>query len=256
MSWFRKAFSISIPDSNSYYCSLYPLDFYEWKYTGSIPKGTFLTKHLPPSDTFIGGKIIASVECDKIRPHKNGFELTESSPALVSVKIGRILSASEVLNKYKELKKNFDRGLQSFKHDFKTRLYAHSITDKPHLFRFSKQLDEMVTLKNFGPVEDLTKKFSETKAKLSRAAKTPVGRSYELEDLKKYDNAMAFVNNSHLHVDAIKMDQLINQSGSAFTEMTIPWIKCYLDLSQGAQLLDEEIKNYESKTWIRDLISP
>jgi len=60
MSWFRKALNITTVHPDSFYTSMDPGEFYEWKFTGIIPKGKIFTKKLPPSEVFTAGKIIAT----------------------------------------------------------------------------------------------------------------------------------------------------------------------------------------------------
>ncbi len=256
MSWFRKSFAITIPDPGSLYCAIDPIEFYEWRYTFA-PKGAKLTTQLPPSDIFTEGKVIASVQVDesKLKPQKGGFVLIEDAPVSTSIKIGYMPSPAELLDKHCELKKTFSRGLDSFKENLQTRIYVDSQTDRPHLFRLYKFDNTTATLHNFGPIDELVERFSKVRKVLSEDMLNKKGRAFELEKFKRFDNALQFTNNSHLHVDSSKMDRLVEtaQLKSKQTK-TVTWKECYIDLSRGAKILNEQIGKYESMKWVQDAL--
>ncbi len=254
MSWLRRAFSITVPDLGSYYSVLTPEKFYEWKYTQIAPKGSIFTDHLPPSDIITEGKIIVSafVDEDKLKKEADVLKLKEDSPVDVVLRVGYMPSPQELLHKYKESQKSFQRGLNWFKEDMQIRLYTDSHTKHPHLFRISHWTKDEVTFHNFGRVKDLIEQFSEFKESLSQDAMDKTGRAYEMEEFRRYENAMTFVNNSHLHIDALKMDRLIESSGIKSTQTkTLPWKECYLELSHGAKILEEQIGRFGSNTWVQ-----
>ena len=256
MSWFRKSFAISIPDPGSFYCALDPIEFYEWRYTFA-PKGAKLTTQLPPSDIFTEGKVIASVQIDetKIKPQKGAFVLTEDTPVSASIKVGYMPSPAELLDKHKELKKTFARGVDSFKENLQTRIYIDSQTDRPHLFRLYKFDNATATLHNFGPIDELVEKFSKVREVLSKEILDKTGRAFEMEKFKRYDSALLFANNSHLHVDASKMDRLVETAQLKSKQtITVPWKECYIDLSHGAKILNKQIEKYESMKWVQDAL--
>lgn len=254
MSWFRKALSISTPEPGSYYTVLDPIEFHEWRYSGTAPKGALFTLGLPPSDIFTEGKIIAEalLSDEKLEKKAHGWRLKEDSPVQVVLRIGCMPSPQDLIDKYKNIKSRFDRGIKSFKEDLAIRLYINSQTEKPHLFRVAHWDDKSVTLHNFGSVKDLIEAFAEIREVLSLEALDKTGRAYEMEEFRRYENAMTFANNSHLHVDASKLDRLLETSGvKSFQTKTITWKECFLEASLGAQLLDKELSEFSSKKWIR-----
>jgi len=256
VSWIRRAFAISTPEPGSYYSVINPDEFYEWRYTQVAPKGSIFTVYLPPSDIITEGKIIVSafIDEDKLSKKADTFTLKEESPVEVVLRVGYMPSPQELIFKYKESQKAFERGLDRFKEDMPTRLYIDSQTEYPHLFRISHWTDDEVTFHNFGRVKDLIEQFSEIKEALAQDAMDKTGRAHEMEEFRRYENAMTFVNNSHLHVDASKMDRLIQSSGvESVQTKKLPWKECYLEVSHGAQILDEQIKRFNANTWVQYL---
>ena len=258
MGWLRTAFNICEPDSQAYYTVLDPIEFYEWRFTNKAPKGQTFTHRLPPSDIFTGGKIIAStiVTESSLKPSKDGYILTEDSTVDVRLKVGQMPSPQELIDRYHELKKTRDRGMDAFKEDLLTRLYINSTTKNPHLFRVSHYTDEDVTMHNFGSVEDLVKQFALVRKALIEKSLDKIGRAHEMEEFRRYENAMIFTNNSHLHVDSSKLDRLIETSGvKAMHTKTLPWTEFYLDVSPGARQLNDRIKHYEDQTWVKSVLA-
>jgi hypothetical protein len=254
MSWFRSALSISILEPGSYYTVIDPLEFYEWRFTQTAPKGAKFTSYLPPSDIFTSGKIIASavVPLDNLQHRGTAHELKSDTTIDVSLKVGNLSTPRELLNKYDDLKKQLDMGLDRFKEDSVVRRYICSSSKNPHLFHISDWTDYEVTLGIFGSIEDLVKKFAEVREVLGVSSEEKVGRSYEKEDVMRYDSAMAFINNSHLHVDRDKMDTLVSASNLKAEKIeTIPWEQFYLELSHGARILDAKVKQFESMQWVK-----
>ena len=253
MSWFRRALTISTPDPGSYYAVINSGEFYEWRYTQTAPKGSIFTACLPPTDIIAEGKIIVSafVDEDKLVKKADAFELKEDSPVEVVLRVGCMPSPQELLYKHKESQKAFERGLDRFKEDIPTRLYVDSQTKDPHLFRISHWTQNDVTLHNFGSIKTLIKQFSEMREALAQDVMDKTGRAHEMEEFRRYENAMTFINNSHLHVDASKMDRLIQSAGiKSVQTRKIPWKECYLELSHGARVLQEQIDRFNTNTWV------
>ena len=258
MSWFRTALSISTPTPGSYYTVLEPVEFHEWRYTQTAPKGSLFTVKLPPSDIFTEGKIIASATVQEKNLHakSGGYVLKEDSPVDVVLRVGQMPSPRELLDKYKQIRTNFDRGLDRFKEDLPTRLYIDSQTEHPHLYRVAYWDDKTITLHNFGSIKELITQFAQIREALAEDVMDKTGRAHEMEEFRRYENAMTFVNNSHLHVDSSKMDRLIETSGiESVQKKTLPWRECYLELSHGARILDERIARFSSRKWVQAALS-
>ncbi len=255
MSWFRKALSICVPEPGSYYTTIDPLDFYEWRFTQTIPKGSIFTSYLPPSDIFTEGKIIASAVLPQSTLKKSdsgGHETTCDVGADVVLKVGCMPSPEELLTKYSDTKKELETGLDRFKEGALTRRYLTSQTKKPHLCRIDAFDDNSVTLHNFGVVNDLVEKFMTLRQALIDDAMDKHGRAHEMEEFRRYDNAITFINNKDIYVDASKMDRLLHSSGvKSKISKTIPWKECYLEMSPGAQLLSARLKQFDSKKWVQ-----
>ena len=258
MSWLRTAFTICTPDSQAYYTVLDPIEFYEWRFTDKAPKGHTFTHKLPPSDIFTEGKVIASaiVSESSLKPDKGGYILAEDSSVNIKIQVGQMPSPQELLDRYHELIKTRDKGVDAFKNNLLTRLYINSTTDNPHLFRISHYTDKDVTMHNFGSIKDLTEQFALVREALIKESMDKTGRAHEMEEFRRYENAITFINNSHLHVDSSKLDRLIETSGvKALQTRTLPWTECYLDISPGARYTHELIKHYEDQTWVKSVLA-
>ena len=257
MGWLRTSFTICMPDSRSYYTVLDPVEFYEWRFTNIAPKGHSFTQKLPPSDIFTEGRVIASaiVAESELKPSKNGYTLADDSSVDVRLRVGCMPSPQELIDKYQDMVKLRDRGLAAFKEDLLTRLYIDSTTDDPHLFRLSHYTDEEVTMHNFGSVEKLIEQFELMRTVLAEESMDKIGRAHEMEEFRRFENAMVFTNNSHLHVDSSKLDSLIEISGvKALQTKTLPWTECYLDVSPGAQVLSDRIRYFEKQSWVQSVL--
>lgn len=258
MSWLRTAFTICSPNSEAYYTVLDPIEFYEWRFTNKAPKGHLFTHKLPPSDIFTEGQIIASaiVPESNLKLNKGGYALVADGPVDIQLKVGCMPSPQELMDKYENLIQMRSKGVEAFKEDLLTRLYINSSTDNPHLFRLAHYTDNEVTMHNFGSVEELTKQFALVRSAILDEAMDKTGRSYEMEEFRRYENVMVFTNNSHLHVDASKLDRLIESSGvKALQTKTLPWLECYLDVSPGARQASDRIQHFEDQKWVQAVLA-
>lgn len=258
MSWLRTAFTICTPDSRSYYTVIDPVEFYEWRFTNIAEKGHFFTHKLPPSDIFTEGQVIASAIVDEssLKPEKGGYTLKENSHVDVILRVGQMPSPQELIDKYHDAVTRRDKGIESFKQNLSNRIYISSQADHPHLFRLSHYTDQNVTMHNFGSVKDLIEQFATIREALINESLNKKGRAHEMEEFRRFENAMTFVNNSHLYVDASKLDRLIETAGiKAKYTKTLPWMECYLDISPEAQSLDTHIKHFEEQTWVKSVLA-
>ncbi len=255
MSWFRSALSISVPDPGSYYSTIDPIDFYEWKFTNTAPKGTIFAKQLPPSDTFISGKVIVSaivLDTHLKQLANSDYRLINDSSVELGLKIGNIPSPRELIDKYNRAIHNFDTGVDRFKENMLTRLFVHSYSDNPHLLGVANYTKDNVTFHNYGPVSDLIKRFADVRDSIMQESTQKIGRSYEMEAFRRYESNMTFNNNSHLHVDASKMRGLIEAANiKPENSQTSSWKDLYLQTSEGAQKQQDLIGYFESKKWFQ-----
>lgn len=254
MSWLRTALTVSTPDPGAYYTVIDPVQFYEWRFTQMAPKGALFTKHLPPSDIFTKGKVIASVviQEDALKPVERGMRLESATAVDLSVTAGAIPTPQELLDKRKLKKDLFAQGIKRFKEEVLTRLFLVSKSDDPHLLRIAEYDDAKVSIQNFGEITELIKTFAEVRAIIKNKSLKRTGKAHELEEFRRYENAMDFVNNSHLYVDSSKMDRLlmsakVKPSGTK----KLSWEELYLQHSVGAQHLDREIQYFDKMSWVK-----
>lgn len=254
MSWFRKALSICTPDPGSYYTVVDPLEFYEWRFTGTAPKDTKFTSYLPPSDIFTKGQVIASaiVPEGSLTNKDNHLIAEEQVPVSIILRVGSIPTAQELIENHERRVKNFNNGIDRFREDAVTRRFLNSQSDTPNLYKITNFDEHEVTCENFGPISDLLEKFTETRELLRQDALKKKGRALEMEEFRRYENVMDFVNNSHLHVDASKMDKLlyVSDAKSKITKK-MSWKDCYIMTSPNAKLLLDEIGHFNSFKWVK-----
>jgi len=254
MSWFRKALSVCLPESGSYYTVIDPAEFYEWKFTQHAPKGALFSRHLPPSDIFTEGKIIASASLSDqyFKQVDKGFRLQSSIPVDLVLTAGVIQTPQELLDKYNNTLKTFNSGVNSFKEDALIRLYLISKSDVPNLHLVADHTDTNLTLHNYGPIKDVLKKIGDTESLFQKSIVERKGRAFELEEWKRFQNAMDFVNNSHLHVDASKMERLLMSAKiEPVGKIKTSWHDYYLESSESAQVLYSQIEKFSQNKWVR-----
>ena len=97
-----------------------PADFFEWKVSGTIPKGTRFSKDMPPSQIFAQGLIVATADLSpgvlKIaEDDRKMLETKDDTGADIQYYVGAALSPVEVLEKYHRLKRDFAKNLEAFK---------------------------------------------------------------------------------------------------------------------------------------------
>ncbi len=254
MSWFRKALAITVPREGSYYSVMDPVEFYEWRFTGKAPQGSVFQNHLPPSDIFTENKIIVSaiVPPDSLKKTSDGFLLKEDSAVDVVLQIGRMLNAEELIEQNKQHVRTLSTGMDRFKEDAVTKLFVHSEEEQPSLYRIAEYTDDNVQFHNYGYVVDLIERFAEARKFFRENATEKKGRAYEMEEFRRYENTMEYVNNSHLYVDASKLQRLL-QSANVEPKYTkkLPWKDFYLLMSKGARNMQNVIEKFNSMNWVK-----
>jgi len=251
MSWFRKALSITTVYSDSYYTVVDPGEFYEWKFKEVIPKGRIFTKKLPPSNSFTDGMLIATARLSREGLDKKsfGYETNQDLIADIYLQAGPIQSPKELFQKYKKIQSSFDDSVNRFKTVSKVRSY---FTSNNNLFRISSIDDSSVSLLNFGSIKDLIKKLAQTRYLLNKESLAKKGRAHEMEEFRRFENAMTFVQNSQIPVDGSKIDLLLHIAKIKPQQTTkLGWVDCFVRLSPEARSSKKLLDRYESLSWIQ-----
>lgn len=254
MNWFKKALTICTSEPNRYYTSIDPLTFYEWRFTQSIPSGVKFSSKLPRSESFVDGALIVSARLPEsaLQKFENKFELKHEVPAEVSITAGTIASPSEIIQKYHSLSGTHSRNLESFKHLIKTQRFFISSEEEPKLYKVEAWDDNSAAVSNFGKFMELIDKFSATMQELQKNASSRIGRAFELEKVRKFENYMTLLKADNQLVDATKLSFLISVSGiSGATPFQISWEDLYLKSSKDAKKTSEFIKTFNNLSWVK-----
>jgi len=260
VSWFKKAYNISQVEPNSYYSVVSPIRFYEWRYTGVIPKGTKCSKRLPPSDiiAYNDEKLVVSIiaNSDQLKPQEGNFILAEDIRSPVVLKIGQLQNPREILQRYGNLLDEFRRKFEDFKTTASTQEYLISRHDNPQLYRISSQDNDEVKIENFGSIRDISKNITELRKILSQQSQQKKGRAYEIADLRKVENIYTYIGNVGIPIDPTRFQLLIRKSNiKPQTARYISWRDCYFELNPEAKEMDNRINHFQSFSWAKAALS-
>ena len=252
MSWFKKALAISILGDDAYYIVTDPIQFYEWKWTGYIPKGIKASKNLPSSDVFTDGLIV--INADIPAKYLEDGKLSCDVHTTLHMKLGQIQSPAELLQKYIDLDAEFKRQLDNFKKNSLSQKYVVSTNKKPHLYRITAKDDNAVILENFGKLTEIGEKASLARNILNHLSHEKMGRSYEWEDARNMENLLTFMGNKGLQLDGVKLDRLVSTAKlqpEQHREMN--WIDCYAALHDEAAETRDKMRKFKSLQWVRGM---
>ncbi len=258
MSWFKRALSISTPLPNAYYTTVDPGEFYEWRFTGAIPKGTIFTKKMPRSDIFTDGFIIASasLSCEQLEKKGFGFELKSDAHSDAILEVGQVQSPAEIIDKYKQLQRTFEKTINDFKKSSINRVFIISKEEDPHLYKILSSDEQTVKMQNFGALKDIRDRLEEVRKSLNENSMKKGRISYELADTRKFDNAMLFLGNKGLPFESSKIATLIRIARlKPQREMSLNWDELCMKLSPEAKALNGLIDRYTSLQWIHHFLS-
>lgn len=257
MSWFRKALTINPPTANSLYTVVDPSEFYEWRFTQNIPKGTIFTKKLPPSEVFTAGMLIASAEIPESRLMKQnfGYALNDNIYANIVLHVGQIQTPTEIVEKLHSLQGKFNQSLGRFQTACRDKKYITSGDRNPELYCITYLDSKFANLSNFGSIAEITNKLSAMRNSLHQLYNTKKGKAYELDLLKKYDQSLAFFQDMNLYIDPVKIDFLFHSANiKPQSDTKIDWLNCYTKMSSDANAMHRLIKQYNSLQWIQETL--
>ena len=258
MSWFKKALTISTPVPGGYYTVVDPGEFYEWRFKMSIPKGTIFTKHLPQSDVFTKGFVIASAKLnpDNLISKDSTFILKNDDKSEVFLEIGQIQSPTEILAKLKSLQEKYSTSLDNFRKTLGVRKYIISQSQKPCLYKINSSDNDIIEVENYGEIKNISEKLSQIEKDIRFNPTKKTGRAYEMEKVRKFLNAKLVLDNHSLPVDSTKLETIV-----CFAELkpsskyNLSVSDCLSNISDDIKDLVQLINNYQKLSWIKSSLS-
>jgi len=257
MSWFRQALMVSPPTRGSLYTVVDPGEFYEWRFTGEIPKGTVFSVKLPPSEVFTQGMLIASAEvpASEIEKKNFGHELRSNIKSNIVLHVGQIQTPKEIIEKFQTLKKKFNKSINDFKTSCDTRRFIHSSEAEPSLYKVKQCNADTIEMESYGVINAIMPHLYAGRKKLYQTSNVKKGRAYELDALKKYDQALTFFQNSQLYSDPAKLEFMFQYTDvKPLSSMRLSWKDCFMKMSKDACATKKLIDQYGSLQWIKETL--
>lgn len=246
MAWLRDI----INEQDCYFTAVDPADFYEWKITGIIPKGTILSKRLPDSNIFSQGFIIASANIKFEDQEGDYIELKQDIQSEVQFKAGAVLSPTELLNKFSRLKKDFQDELKTFRNNSLSQAYLINPFDN-HVYRVTES-DDKAEIHKYELFSEIQKKLTLARRSLEKMALIKKGRSYELEQLRRFETIYVLLNQKTI-LDKEKVDYIFHIANiEPIEKYTKSWQDYFINISDEAKSKFDRISIIDSLTWVRD----
>lgn len=258
MSWLKSALTISTLSSNTYFTTVDPAEFYEWRFQGIIPKGTRFSKILPRSDTFTTGSLIVNAELDPNIFDKKGNDLvlTDNVTTHIMLTVGYIASPHELIEKYQMSSDQFDRDVGRFRTEAARRIFWVSKEDPAKLYRLVHTDDSSVYLENYGSVKEVFAKLRETGKMLEQKAGQKQGRAREMDTWRRYDNIMTHFNNGTLPLDTAKLEFVLKAASLKVQSMrSTSWKDFYIEMFPDVQAKLDNQKEFMSKNWVKHTLT-
>jgi hypothetical protein len=256
MSWFRHV--IESQDTDSYYATVSPEQFYELRFTQTIPKHTVVSKRLPSSRIYNENGIMVSVAMPKnsLMKTKAGMKVREDTKSEVVLLAGAIISPKELIEKYKRLTKSFESGLDSFKRKSNINDFLPQVSNKSMVYKIGSFDDNEVELLNFGEVDEVYEKLSIAQINISSSSKIRTGRAYEMSDAMKFEDIMSTARQNNVPFDTTKFQFLVQKAGlKPNNNKKISWCECYMEICPDAKALHERISKFNDLQWVRHTLA-
>lgn len=254
MSWVVNAFTLVQGDPRSYYAVVSPVEFYEWRFKGEVPKGVELYKKMPRSDAFTDNQIIVTADLKSNNVPQSGskFSVPENTPADVRLAVGQLSTPAEIMSKFSDLHQKFYRSLDGFKRTTAAQKYFTSVTGESQLYRVGSSNDKEVELELIGTVKEIKEKLSQVLGLLRKQSGQKKWRAYEMETFTKFDNYMKCLGNSDIPIDASKMEfLLITAQIKPIQNKVITWEQCFLETSAEASEMQTKLNAFNSMNWVK-----
>lgn len=258
MSWLKTALTISTLSSNTYFTTVDPAEFYEWKFKGVIPRGTRFSKTLPRSDTFTTGSLVVNAELgeDCLRKMDNNLVLNANIPSEIVLTVGNFCSPNDLIEKHRLQTDRLFRDMHKFQSDAARRVFLVSKTDRPKLYRLVQADENDVKFENYGFLKGVFEKLEETRKALEKDSGVKKGRAREMDLWRRYENIMTLFENGTLPLDTAKMEFILKASKIKSESIrSASWESFYTEMFPDAQKQIDIIKSFSSKEWVQHLLS-
>ncbi len=257
MSWFKRALADSVREPGSHYVVADPVEFYEWRHSGTIPKGTKCSTLLPPSEIFTEGYVIASINVDENKVIDGKLSFDVQSP--IVLKVGCMPSRAELMQRYHNLDDSLKRSLQSFKQTCLSQGYVVVPEDEDlvNLYQVLPHNEDQAKLRSFGSVADIIERLAKLRDELDQKAQTKMGRAYEMADWRHIENLHTYMTNKKLPLDATKIAFLLEEAKiEPVSNKVIDWLDCHAELAPGTKEMRDRIRKFRNFNWVKDIVSP
>lgn len=227
------------------------MEFYEWRFTQSIPKETALHKQRPSLEVITQGGLIVSASLldSEVETFNGKTRLKVNTNAPVTLEVGQIQTPFELIDKLNALTKKFNTGVEQFKQLCLSGRHFIDNQENPHLYKVSFGTISTAQIYNYGPFEAILKKLSSYEKSLEYKSQHKTGRAFELGDFKRLQNTMGFLDISVDHFRIAKMIELGNIDPQHKNDLS--WEDCYVKLVSEANETKNFIDKYSSMQWVR-----
>lgn len=249
MTWLTKISS----KPSLYYTLVEPEEFQEWHFNQAIPASTYFVTNVPSRESVTHGLIIASAELlsNELIKVDNKYKLNQKVATKPKLEMGQIQTPYELMDKYKTMQKTFNDGFEMFKMQCQDRQFFVSAGAEPHLYKVVDSDANKVKLASFGTTKHVREKLQHAKKAVEKEAYTKNGRAYEMEHLRRFDNAMTFMNNRLIPFDSVRIAEVLAisdlQPGEPYE---MPWMKCYAEMIPDSSILANKISKMKSYNWV------
>jgi len=255
MNWVK-----NITDINNSICyaSILPEEYYEWIYNScTIRQGTVFNHYKFPIDKIADGSIIisASIPSNILKKSSRGLITIRPLQTHVSIEAGNITSKEEILNRYNDMKSNFNRGYNLFRQGLESRIFIIKSGKKKHnkLYKIvlSDHNSDYVLLEDYGEIAEIIKKIQVAQKLLRNKAQKKTGRAYEMSDFIKFNKLVDFIKydikNAGPKWQFVVKTAHIKPTGRHKEK----WSDLYKSMSIKAQDTYNYINQIESLEWIK-----
>jgi hypothetical protein len=250
--WLKKAFKNPQQDPCTYYVAIDPVLFYEYKFANKIPKGSLLSKQMPPISV-LDNQVIASVNIhpSMVKVSNKGYETSEDTECELSFVVGQAQSPMDILDKYNSEKKLLTDKFDEFKQAAMINKFVISSGEVPRLYEIKQSRGQEVYVKDFGTIKDVLSQFKISSLKLQKDSLRKKGRAYELTNATKMNKVFSMMTNK-MPIDSSEMDFMITVSEiQPVHEKILPWSDLFYSVDLPAKAIYEKMAKFESLQWVK-----
>ena len=251
MNWLRKCAS----NQNALFTAVDPADFYEWKISGIIPKGSRFSKFMPPSEVFAKGLVIATASLPtscltQVKDTSDLFEISEDTDIDVQFYVGSAATPSEVLDKYHRIKRDFAEEIEHFKRTAISQTFIVSPRDDK-VYKLSDK-NGKAHIDEYDVFPEIQKQLIVARRKITQESQTKKWRSYEMEKLRRFENVFVMINNKNTIVDPTSISSIFVEAEIKPLRSSIKsWEDYYISVSDDAKVQHDRLQALDQMQWIK-----